>query len=480
MAAALLLVVVALPATAQAEDGSGLQPNVVMPVKHGVSQPLRDLPTITIEAMKPGEEVREVNPRNAEIPDRIPECGKAHGPGGPGDAELPLRQQPAGAHGQLRGRQQPQRRLPPDTTGDVGLNHYIQWVNLSFQIFDKTGASVAGPFNGNVLWSGFGGSCQTDNYGDPIVLYDHLADRWLMTQFTGNNHQCIAVSQTADPTGAWYLYDYLADAGSGYFNDYPKLGVWPDGYYFSANMFGVVQAHGRGLRARRRCSTATRLSSSGSSRRMTLATPSWSILPADLDGLTLPPAGAPNPFFAWWLTTRGDMTRRTTWTGCWSEEFHVDWATPGNSTFGVTDVIDLSGPYAFDSRCAAYRWQLHPAARDGQPLETLPTALDVPAAVPQLRRLRRPWWSRTRWTPNGMPTSPACAGTSCATPGCGWGVYQGGTYAPDSRPSLDGRHRDGRLGQHRGRLQRLELDGLPEHPLGRPSRGRSRRHPGAG
>ena len=98
---------------------------------------------------------------------------------------------------------------PPDTNGDVGPDHYVQWVNLSFAIYTKTtGALAYGPVNGNILWSGFGGPCQTTNDGDPIVLYDPLADRWLMSQFANASlgppfYQCIAVSTTSNPLGTW-------------------------------------------------------------------------------------------------------------------------------------------------------------------------------------------------------------------------------------------------------------------------------------
>lgn len=127
---------------------------------------------------------------------------------------------------------------PPDTVGDVGPNHYIQWVNVRFQIWNKTGTSLYGPANGSTIWSGFGGQCQTANDGDPVVLYDHLADRWVMMQFAVTstpNLICMAVSQTGDPTGSWYRYSYSWP--SNYMPDYPKLGLWPDGYYLTVNQF---------------------------------------------------------------------------------------------------------------------------------------------------------------------------------------------------------------------------------------------------
>src|SRR5262245_42744264 len=133
---------------------------------------------------------------------------------------------------------------PPDTNGDVGPNHYVQTVNSQYQVWDKSGNSLLGPININTIWSGFGGDCQTHNNGDPIVLYDHLADRWLISQFAINfgagqqGHQCIAVSTSDDPTGTWHRYDF--QIGNNIINDYPHFGVWPDGYYMSVNQFDVV------------------------------------------------------------------------------------------------------------------------------------------------------------------------------------------------------------------------------------------------
>ena len=138
------------------------------------------------------------------------------------------------------------RVAPPDTTGDLGLTHYVQWVNLRYAIYTVTrsGGTITGfnlvsgfPKNGNVVWQGFGGPCETYNDGDPIVQYDQLADRWILTQFAVSETpytQCVAVSTGEDPTGTYnrYAYSYGTD-----FNDYPKMGVWPDGYYITYNMF---------------------------------------------------------------------------------------------------------------------------------------------------------------------------------------------------------------------------------------------------
>src|SRR5262245_28457223 len=127
---------------------------------------------------------------------------------------------------------------PPDTVGDVGPNHYVQCVNTACQVFDKTGAPAAPAFLLSSLFASLGGDCSIGDDGDPIVLYGPLADRWHLSQFTlpalpnPPFSECIAVSQTGDPMGAYYVYQYVIP--NGYLNDYPKFGVWPDGYYMTA------------------------------------------------------------------------------------------------------------------------------------------------------------------------------------------------------------------------------------------------------
>ena len=96
-----------------------------------------------------------------------------------------------------------------------------------------------GPIAGNQIWSGLGGPCQLYNSGDPVVLYDPLADRWLISQFAlpvnGPYYECIAISAGPDPTGAWNRYSFQWSQTK--MNDYPKFGVWPDGYYMTVNQF---------------------------------------------------------------------------------------------------------------------------------------------------------------------------------------------------------------------------------------------------
>jgi hypothetical protein len=127
---------------------------------------------------------------------------------------------------------------PPDPNGAVGLTQYVQIVNEAYQVFDKaTGNSVLGPNSISSIWSGFGGVCQNNGSGDPVVLYDHLANRWLISQFAGAStitDECVAISTTSDATGSYYRYGF--HLGSNFF-DYPKISAWPDAYYMSMNVF---------------------------------------------------------------------------------------------------------------------------------------------------------------------------------------------------------------------------------------------------
>ena len=126
------------------------------------------------------------------------------------------------------------RIVPPDVNGDIGLDGsgnriYIQYINLIWAIYNaNTGALIEGPFVGNSFWQGFGGYCEFNNDGDPIVLYDDHAGRWFFSQFSINEGiQCVAVSATGDPMGAYHRYAFLLTPNGA--NDYPKLGVWDDG-----------------------------------------------------------------------------------------------------------------------------------------------------------------------------------------------------------------------------------------------------------
>ena len=189
------------------------------------------------------------------------------------------------------------RVVPPDTEGDVGPGHYVQFVNDIATIFDKSGNVVLGPFPGNAFWLGLGGPCETQNDGDPLVRYDRQADRWVVSQFAlpnfpdGPFYQCFAVSATGDPTGEYWQYEFKTS--DDFFTDYGKLGVWPDAYYMSFNMFGPNGEFQGGAYAFDRAAMLT----GAPAAMIAFDTGSQGgALPSDLDGATPPPAGSPNYF----------------------------------------------------------------------------------------------------------------------------------------------------------------------------------------
>src|SRR5213594_3914405 len=184
---------------------------------------------------------------------------------------------------------------PPDVNGRVGSTQYVQWNNTSFAVFDKTtGALQYGPAAGNTLFQTLGGLCASHNDGDPVVSYDILAGRWVLSQFvvgggqTDYSHQCIAVSATSDATGEYYLYDFQTDPVN--FVDYPHTGVWPDGYYMSTHVFNATSGTfttGR-LYVFERAQMIAGLPARMQSQDLGAE---YGFLAADLDSLTPPPAG---------------------------------------------------------------------------------------------------------------------------------------------------------------------------------------------
>ncbi|CAN5191672.1 T9SS type A sorting domain-containing protein [soil metagenome] len=200
------------------------------------------------------------------------------------------------------------RVSPPDTVGEVGLTQYVQATNLLFRVFDKTtGAPLTPPRRISALFTALPAAsrCRTRDDGDPIVLYDNLANRWFISQFVAADprplSQCIAISQTSDATGAYFVYEFTSP--NNLFADYPKYGVWPDGYYSTANQFNPPPNQtfaGVGVYAYDRAKMLVGdPTASYVYFNLQGAFPNQvprSLLPSDADGMTPPPAGAPNVF----------------------------------------------------------------------------------------------------------------------------------------------------------------------------------------
>lgn len=225
---------------------------------------------------------------------------------------------------------------PPDPIGDVGPNHYIQMVNVQIAIFNKTGTLLAGPVAVSTIWAGFPGPCSTQNAGDPVVVYDRAADRWVISQFhTGPNGICIAVSQTNDPVaGGWFLYDF---SGLTSFPDYFKIGVWPSAYFIGANA-----AQNRALAINRTAMLAGAPATAIVRTTAGVGVHSF-LLPADADGPTPPTAGAPGILYRHIDDAVGGGVDRIE-----LFEFQPDFVTPANSTFVGPIAIPTA---AFGSLC---------------------------------------------------------------------------------------------------------------------------------
>jgi hypothetical protein len=297
---------------------------------------------------------------------------------------------------------------PPDPNGAVGPNHFMEVVNESFAIFNKSGTPVYGPVRTNTVWSGFGGGCQANDDGDAIVEYDKLANRWIISQFSVSTTpylQCVAVSTSGDPTGSYYRYSFQYSS----FPDYPKLGVWPDAYYVTFNLFNGNNFAGPEICAYDRSKML--VGQAATQKCFTLSTAYGSLLPADLDGSSSPPSGSPN-----YLLSFGTNALQL-----W--KFHVDWAAPSSSTLTGPTTIPVASfsPACNGGTCIpqsgtsqkldslADRLMYRLAYRNFGDHESLVVGHSVTAGSSVGMR-----WYELR-SPSGTPT-----------------VYQQGTYAPDS------------------------------------------------
>src|ERR671937_1018068 len=241
-----------------AQPGASLKPRITWDTAHDVSPPLR---VLAAGRTAPHAE----DPANE--PDRGPisaRDGRSSRDGALQSALLPAsipstQQNFEGLSNQDNFNIFGFRVNPPDPVGEVGPNNYVEMINLVFAVYDKQGNKLLGPIDTGTLWSDFAVPDCTDPSGDPVVLYDRTTDRWLLSQFTTRglippftapNYNCVAVSVTGDPTGAYYRYAFptQADPNGGYFfPDYPKYGVWSNSYILTTRDFGADDHPGYGI-----------------------------------------------------------------------------------------------------------------------------------------------------------------------------------------------------------------------------------------
>ncbi len=298
------------------------------------------------------------------------------------------------------------RVAPPDPNMDVGPNHVVQAVNLVYGIWDKSGNVLLAPTATNALWSGFGGQCEFSNDGDPIVNYDPLADRWVLSQFVFSASQCIAVSTGPDPLGSYYRYEFATPG-----NDYPKMGVWNDSYTatirnFSGafNMDAVVFERAKML--------------TGASAKMVVKNMS-SLLPGidgflsvDVDG-PAPKAGT-QPLFA---GADGANDRLALF------QMHMDWPNTANMHLDGPNFISVS---PIDGSMS----------RSGQPGTT--TQIDVHTFATMFRLAYRNMGTHETLVichtvdVNNFNNHAGFRWYELRDTGSGWALFQEGTYAPDN------------------------------------------------
>jgi hypothetical protein len=318
---------------------------------------------------------------------------------------------------------------PPDTVGDVGPNHYIQAVNTSIGIYNKSGTRLAAfTFDTFMSQGHFGNLCDTDNFGDPVILYDTFEDRWVITDFAfqldggGNvvsppgSYQCFAVSKNGDPiAGGWNFYSlHITDA----LNDYPKFGIWPDGIYMSANMFGFPSS-GTFQGTRVWALNKAQMYAGASSIQVVQFNPpasEFTFLPSNarLQAGT-PPPGSPNYFATVFNFTNSISTY----------EFHVDWSRISLSS--------LTGPFM---TIAPASWTGPPntvPAQGGNPNDTLAIRLMMQNQYTNQGGVESLWQSHTVRNPTTSGVSAVRYYQTDVTGGTvASNTTQAFTHAPDT------------------------------------------------
>lgn len=324
------------------------------------------------------------------------------------------------------------RVSPPDPVGDVGPNNYVEMVNLTFAVYDKSGNRLLGPTSIGALWDGFAVNDCTDLSGDPIVLYDQLDDRWILTQFTTRGptfYDCVAVSETGDPTGAYFRYAFSTGPN---FPDYPKYGVWSNAYFISTREFAPDDSFaGDGVYALDRHKMINgepdaRMIKFLLTPGLTPYLPGDGLLPGDIDGNRRPRDGTPDLFVG---TMDDGAGRGAPFDGLNVFQFSVAWSAHPTASFSLVAQLPVA---AFDSI-----FPCSPGSRNCIPQPGTSNKIDV------LSYRQRPTW-RLAYRNFGSYESFVTNQSVEARPGIAgvrWyeirrvasqiSLYQQGTYAPD-------------------------------------------------
>lgn len=270
------------------------------------------------------------------------------------------------------------RWTPPQPNGDIGVYNYVQAAGRLVQTYDRSGNATYGAFKLSLLFSELGGACATNNDGEVQVMYDPLAQRWILTGIalpggvTPPYHLCVAVSKNWNPDGAFWVYDFVTPGNE--YPESPRWGVWPDGYYMAMNqLLNGVTADGSGVFAFDRLAMLDG-SANASYQYVSLGLSAYpdsitGLLPSDFDGAIAPPAGRPNTFAQLVATEWGDPAD-----GLRLFDFHADFVVPANASFTERPEATRLEPldYAFDPTNPTNRRDIRqPGATDSQALDSV-------------------------------------------------------------------------------------------------------------
>jgi hypothetical protein len=309
--------------------------------------------------------------------------------------------------------------VPSDSNLAVGPKDIVEVVNIQFAVYNKSGAILAGPTNIQTLFNPLGGVCAS-TFGDPVVLYDRAADRWVIS-FIGSNNggsvgaECVAVSKTNDPTGAYYLYGYSFGAN---LNDYPKLSTWAtasnsaylSSYNIFANFSNFVYADLCGF------DRTKMLAGDASAAQLCQQTTSneFSYLPSDMDGPTPPVDGTPGLFISWQNNNPGQLYLR---------KLTLDFAT-ATATLAAPTTISVAN----DTYACGNGGQCVPQAGTTQTLDTLGDRMMYRFAIRHFADHDRAVFNHAV----GNGTSVGIRWYELYDPAGNVTLNQQGTFAPDS------------------------------------------------
>ncbi len=470
-AVALMFIATSAPAARQASRPKPLTPRFFTAVAFDVSPALRSLPHSARPLLVPPGTILEVRPEGRRSESLRANRIRAHRPDGAlqrfnltptiPDPLLTFEGMSNQDNFNIFGG----RVNPPDTIGDVGPNHYVEMINLVYAIWDKSGNLLMGPVDTGSLWAGFPIEDCTDPSGDPVVLYDQTTDRWILSQFTTRGlddpslpfYNCVAVSQTGDPTGAYYRYAFITQAddvdGGYFFPDYPKYGVWSNSYILTTRDFGLIDRYGISVYALEKNKMVngepnaravqffleTDVTPNGT---VPLALVGDGLLPPDMDGNRRPRDHDSAPIVG---TQDDSADYGATFDAINIWELSIKWSANPTASIGLAAQLETA---PFDSI-----YPCTPTARDCLPE---PGIVNPAQYLDILSYRQRPTWRlayrnfgryESLVTNQSVEATPGVAGArwyEIRRAGGTYSIFQQGTVRSGRwRPSLDGQHRTG-------------------------------------